>query len=469
MNLRNSIIVSLALAAMLTLGASSASAAPPYGFNDSFSAPSSELVLADNVLKTSEVALAHAQSARTQAANRKTQAEAARDQAEADYQAAQAHSQAVHHPDSNSTQEEKDAADEAEQDALDAYNQSVALVAQRQSELDSADANVAQKQAKFAQAQSDYQEAFNAHKTKLIVALNQAAAAGAKVNRLTIDWSQINVGFGGYDFRFAELAYDLMRARGIKPLILITGSPCWAHLDLGCNPTFTQGGKQVPYRAVAPSKEAMPAWRDLNREVAEQFPKAVGIEVWNEPNLKIYWGPNPKGVAYKKLFFQAAKGVAKADRKMKMVFAGLSPERTIPGMNWDRFMEGAYRSGIGKKADALGMHPYSRKGESTEKQIKIASKLRRKYDRRSRLWVTEYGSSSSKSRKSQRKQAKSLVKSLGYFKKKRVSLTLIHRLRYAPNPNPWERGLSVISSNGKVKPAYCALAKAHKKRPAVCR
>jgi hypothetical protein len=88
----------------------------------------------------------------------------------------------------------------------------------------------------------------------------------------------------------------------------------------------------------------------------------AGVEVWNEPNGKIFWtlpgGPDP--VLYTKVLCYAYSGVNAINSAIPVIFAGTNPGATAyPGkMSINTFVSTAYGNGAAACMDSLGIHPY---------------------------------------------------------------------------------------------------------------
>lgn len=88
-----------------------------------------------------------------------------------------------------------------------------------------------------------------------------------------------------------EDAYDAARARGVTPLFVLASAPTWARE----NPT----GQTCQSCRYPPRSEMDAQWGEFVTEVATRFPESI-IQVWNEPNLHIWWGqasPDPERYA----------------------------------------------------------------------------------------------------------------------------------------------------------------------------
>ncbi|MEA2123442.1 MAG: polysaccharide biosynthesis protein PslG, partial [Solirubrobacteraceae bacterium] len=104
------------------------------------------------------------------------------------------------------------------------------------------------------------------------------ARAGANAARITVDWSWVQYQRGGrFNFDFYDPIFRAWRARGIRPVLVVTGAPKWA---------WTPWVWCVASDCHFPPDRSHDAdWQRFVAAVAQRFPSAVAIEVWNEPNL----------------------------------------------------------------------------------------------------------------------------------------------------------------------------------------
>jgi hypothetical protein len=99
--------------------------------------------------------------------------------------------------------------------------------------------------------------------------------------------------------------------------------------------------------------------------VAARYPKAMGIEVWNEPNLDQYFLPHSDPARYTQLLTEAYGAVKAAAPAMPVVSGGLllSPPvdgaGPVPGgYGADQFLAAMYADGAQHAMNALGVHIY---------------------------------------------------------------------------------------------------------------
>lgn len=113
-------------------------------------------------------------------------------------------------------------------------------------------------------------------------------------------------------------------------------------------------------------------------------------QVWNEPNLPVYWRPSPNAAQYVKLLAAAARGVKSVDRGAEIVTAGM-PE-SPNGVPLQKYIAAMYRAGAKPAFETLAVNPYGeRSGEVIERVEATRRTMNRFGDRKAKIWVTEFG------------------------------------------------------------------------------
>jgi len=303
-----------------------------------------------------------------------------------------------------------------------------------------------------------FNEDWNLH----VNAFDDLAAIGANVARQGIFWDAVepNPG-GGYDWSVFDNMYAQWLARGIRPLWVLYAAPCWAQAgtcEVGAHP-------QEQYY------DEMAAWA---AEVARRYPQAIGIEVWNEPNFRLYWGGDPDPQSYANMLNIVGPAIKAANPSMPVVQASLSPHvNTDPNaMAYKEFLRQVYETGAPAVADAIGAHPYPNRRFNEDYLGNIRVNLYRYYDVMNSfgdngkpIWVTETGVSNTGEDESftPDQQAEALVKIYDLMRRIAYPIPVVIYHRFLDKPNDVrvkEQGYGVLNGNGNRKPAFCAIADA---------
>lgn len=148
---------------------------------------------------------------------------------------------------------------------------------------------------------------------------------------------------------------DAAQQRHVHVLAVVMDTPCWASSDPSkvCDPAYTRYNWREP-----PTNSADYA-AFLRRLVHRYRGRIQAWEIWNEPNLPLFW-THPDPVAYTRLV-QAAYPAIKSSDPTALVLAGaLAPiEAGGPGISTADFLDAMYRAGARGSFDALSIHPYT--------------------------------------------------------------------------------------------------------------
>jgi hypothetical protein len=112
-------------------------------------------------------------------------------------------------------------------------------------------------------------------------------------------------------------------------------------------------------------------------------------EVWNEPNLPLYWAPKPNPAAYVRLLRATSTAIKRIDRRAVIVLAGMPFFSAAPE---SRFLTQLYRDGAGGSFNVLGLHAYSVTVTGALQRLQTARSVMNRFgDRRKAIWLTEWG------------------------------------------------------------------------------
>jgi polysaccharide biosynthesis protein PslG len=184
----------------------------------------------------------------------------------------------------------------------------------------------------------------NIHFTRNNHELDLVAKAGFKLIRMDLSWSAVEKTRGVYDFE--KTGYDSLTKgctdRGITILYILDYS----------NKLYEED------RSVR-TEEGRKAFAAFAEAAAKRYAgKGILWEIWNEPNIKQFWSPQPNAEDYCKLVEEAAPRIKAADPRGQIV-GGATSE--IP-MGW---LESCFKAGLLKWIDVLSVHPYRSKPPET--------------------------------------------------------------------------------------------------------
>jgi len=164
--------------------------------------------------------------------------------------------------------------------------------------------------------------------------LDMIAYAGFKLVRMDFFWHLVERERGVYDLSGYAALTEALRRRGLRPLyILDYGNP---HYDGGLPPRSDEGRR---------------AFASFARKAAEEIGAYALWEIWNEPNIAVFWKPQPNVADYVELA-KAAAGAVKAACPSCVVLAPATS-----GVDVD-FISRAALLRLLDWIDAVSVHPY---------------------------------------------------------------------------------------------------------------
>ena len=197
-------------------------------------------------------------------------------------------------------------------------------------------------------------------------------------------------------------------------------------------------------------------------------------QIWNEPNLPVFWASGPDPRAYTRLLLPAARAIKRVDPRAEIVSAGLSQSRH--GIPFERFARAIYRNGAGAVLDTLAVHPYASTAAGTLAGAAEARRLLSGLGRSDPIRVTEFGWASggppSRFTVSEAGQAARVRAALRAFARRRRELgikgVVYYNWRDRPTspdqPDFFGLHTGLLRRDGSAKPALAAFASASRPR-----
>ena len=282
------------------------------------------------------------------------------------------------------------------------------------------------------------------------------ARAGANSMRIVVDWTWVERQQGALDLSLYDPIYEAMLARGIRPLLNVMGSPKWA---------WTKWTLCFPVEDchVAPDRAHNAAWGNFVRQVALRFPRAAAIEIWNEPNLRLFFRPAPNAQRYTELLRIGRDAVRSADPAMPVIGGALAAvlgDSSSSAVGLRPFLWGMYANGARGLMDGLSVHPYpgGRGPAGIYDAIDATIETRDTAQDDTPLWITETGASTTGdySESAQAAVLGDIVPRL--LRRPGVAGVYLHTLA-DPSERTFtiEDGYGIVRSSGTPKPAFCTL------------
>jgi hypothetical protein len=235
--------------------------------------------------------------------------------------------------------------------------------------------------------------------------LNIVQSSGASVLRVDVGWSSLQQTDGseyeGWYLAKLDKLVEGADARGIKLLLTLEGTPCWASsapesIKQGCRGEWWSRGVQN-YPPNNPESYASA----LAFLVKRYEQKVYAWEIWNEPNLSEFWNTSEPAVEYVKLV-KAAYPAAKAADPETTVVAGAISQSDY------EFTAQLFQLGIKGYFDAFSIHAYSEDASPAAARsnprysfvdgVPKIHETMLAYGDTAPLWITETGYSTSTTR-----------------------------------------------------------------------
>ncbi|WP_071872453.1 hypothetical protein [Atopomonas hussainii] len=182
----------------------------------------------------------------------------------------------------------------------------------------------------------------------------QAKALNTRQVRLDWEWRQVETTRGTYDWQTLDTLVRVAHEEGIELLPIVHYAPSWA---------LRSESKPNDVYEMAPTQKAFKNYAQFLRASIERygpdgnapftFTPITHWQVWNEPNIKNFWGPKPDAPSFVKLMQAVHQETAGLRDKVKLVHAGLSKSDLI--FFWQLWEEDPQ---YGATFDILAIHPY---------------------------------------------------------------------------------------------------------------
>lgn len=223
-----------------------------------------------------------------------------------------------------------------------------------------------------------------------------AARTGASSQRFVVDWNLVEptppAAGHTYDFRPFDAMYEAATERGLRPLLVALNAPAWA-ADAGTRPGSLPNNP--------PSESHLEDWAAFLQAMVRRYPQAIGIEVWNEPNLATFWGAGSIGVRpdprrYTELLQVSYEAIKTENPRFLVIGGALAPNLVgsdAGNVGAPEFTRTAFEEGAAAYADAWSLHSYpgSLGALPTVTLIGEIRSVRDDAGAATPFWLTEFG------------------------------------------------------------------------------
>jgi hypothetical protein len=173
--------------------------------------------------------------------------------------------------------------------------------------------------------------------------LDKLQEAGVTRLRKTFRWEHMEPADDDYWFDEYNLVIDECAAHGIEVMVGFRGKPQWA-TSTGDHDGLDAG-----------------KWKEFLGVFVDEVKDRVRlIEIWNEPNLDVFWDPKPNPAKYAELVVAAHEAIHQHHEDAVVLLGGLSPFQFNSLGVWGFLLEAfEARPDLCNYFDALSLHPYT--------------------------------------------------------------------------------------------------------------
>jgi hypothetical protein len=189
----------------------------------------------------------------------------------------------------------------------------------------------------------------------------------ATVDRYTLMWSSVypNSASQTPNWTVFDQIYGALVAKGIHPVILIARAPNWAVSSGAADPCSPD------WQECAPTPDFDAAYAAFVAQVAQRYPQAAAVEVWNEENAGSTWASWVDPSHYADLLAATYRAVKAVAPQMPVLLGSLAEHAydewnsagQITFMEDSEYLADVYsafaaRYGGQALMDGIGVHPY---------------------------------------------------------------------------------------------------------------
>jgi polysaccharide biosynthesis protein PslG len=217
---------------------------------------------------------------------------------------------------------------------------------------------------------------------------------GVGTERMEIAWDLVEPQKGQYDFTLPDRKILAAARAGIDVLGLIVRCPGWAAKEPGS--VFSPPRDPADYAAFA---KVLIARYGPNGELWHAHPEVAprpvrAWQIWNEPNIAVYWTQQPFMRGYARLLNAAYAAIKQADPKATVVMAGLA------NFSWRDLKRLFEKGGTKLRFDVAAVHPFSGRPSNSVKIVTLNRDVLNRHGARTKpIWLTELTWSSAEGKK----------------------------------------------------------------------
>jgi polysaccharide biosynthesis protein PslG len=227
--------------------------------------------------------------------------------------------------------------------------------------------------------------------------LQMMAATGVKTDRLLLTWGSVEPSQGSFVWGPIDDLVGGLASHGIRAVPTFWGSPAWV-ADTPAGPPLDSASDEQAWQdflkaAVTRYGPGGDYWDNGYQQQFGADARPLPIQawqIWNEPNLKKYFAPEPSAEKYARLLEISHDAIIGQDPQARIVLAGM------PGFGkpraWD-FLDSLYDvPGIKSNFDVAALHPYATDVDELRVEMqRLRAVMTSHGDQDTPLWLTELG------------------------------------------------------------------------------
>jgi polysaccharide biosynthesis protein PslG len=307
-------------------------------------------------------------------------------------------------------------------------------------------------------------------------AMAQQRSVGVDLIRQVFDWATVETSPGNYNFGVYDGYVREAAEHGIAILPVLHNPPAFYRRSSArgwCPPPKLASMAEYARAAVRRYGPNGSLWRE--NPGAPSLP-IRSWQIWNEPNLGIYWCNRPNPREYASMLRVVGKAIKSEDPGAEIVTAGMPDSKLKSAMPLDTFIKRLYRARGKRYFDTMAINSYAKDNRQLSGLLKrIRRQMNRHRDRRAGIWITEIGWGDWYSGPPHRfivgaeGQAVRIEQSFGLLGRMKDKLRLRGVVYYSwrdlrPYPpkynDMWGLHTGLLDVNGNPKPAYGAFQRA---------
>lgn len=214
--------------------------------------------------------------------------------------------------------------------------------------------------------------------------LDSVKSAGIKIIRDECYWSDVELTRGKFTFpQEIDFYISEAKARGIDVLLILN----YNNSIYGPTSAITTDSNRQAYARYC-------------QEVVSRY-APIGVkhyEIWNEPNIPIFWSPIPDASQYYELLKVAYTAIKSIDSTVTILGCATSPAEgnPYPYIDWLTFINSVFSLGGGSYMDGVSFHIYKFGTLPEDFFSTYINNLQAIVGTEKPLWITEFGYPTSK-------------------------------------------------------------------------